>query len=304
MNIEVDKLIYPLFVKKGRNLKEEILSMPGVYRFSPDLLVKEVGVLKKLGIRRILIFGIPLTKDPKGTSSYVEGNMVSSAVKLIKFFHPEMTIITDVCLCNYTTHGHCGIIKKRTRKIDNIATLKALSRIALSHANAGADCVAPSAKAKNEVRAIRKTLDSSGFKHIKIMGYSAKFASNFYGPFRDIADSAPRFGDRKSYQLDYARADHALDRAKQDIKEGADIIMVKPTLGYLDIVKNLKHRFKHPLAAYNVSGEYSMVKNGVKAGFWKEKDMVLEIISSIKRSGADYIITYHAKDIAKWLKKR
>lgn len=301
MDINLDSLIYPLFVKKGKCLREEILSMPGVYRFSLDFLLEEVTYLKRLGLRHFLLFGIPDKKDQYGKNAYNENNIAAKAVKLLKKSFPDITIITDVCLCAYTLHGHCGIIKDRSIGIDNSATLTALSRIAVSHAEAGADYVAPSAMAKGEVSSIRKALDKNGFKRTKILGYSAKFASNFYGPFRDIADSAPKFGDRKNYQLDYTKTSHALTKIRQDIADGADIIMVKPILGYLDIAKEVKAKFDSPLAVYNVSGEYSMVKKGVESGFWKEKEMVFEIMSSIKRTGADFIITYHAKDIARWM---
>jgi len=301
MDINLDSLIYPLFVKKGTCLREKIPSMPGVYRFSLDFLLEEIIYLKRLGLKHFLLFGIPDKKDQYGKNAYNENNIVAKAVKLLKKSFPEITIITDVCLCAYTLHGHCGIIKDRNIGINSRATLTALSRIAVSHAKAGADYVAPSAMAKGEVSAIRSALDKNGFKHTKIMGYSAKFASNFYGPFRDIADSAPKFGNRKDYQLDYTKTSCVLTKIKQDIADGADIIMVKPILGYLDIAKEAKATFNCPLSVYNVSGEYSMVKKGVEAGFWKEKDMVFEIMSSIKRTGADFIITYHAKDIARWV---
>ncbi len=301
MDINLDSLIYPLFVKKGTCLREKISSMPGVYRFSLDFLLEEIIYLKRLGLKHFLLFGIPDKKDKNGKRAYDKNNIVREAVKLLKKSFPEITVITDVCLCAYTLAGHCGIIKDTRKGIDSKATLLALSRIAVSHAEAGADYVAPSAMAKGEVRAIRKALDKNGFKRTKILGYSAKFASNFYGPFRDIADSAPRFGNRRDYQLDYTKTSHALTKIKQDIKDGADIIMVKPVLGYLDVAKDVKTKFDSPLAVYNVSGEYSMVKKGVESGFWNEQDMVFEIMNSIKRTGADFIITYHAKDIAKWV---
>jgi len=301
MNIDLGKLIYPLFVKKGRYLREEIVSMPGVYRFSPDMLLDQVLCLQKLGLKHILLFGVPDKKDWDGKLAYADKNIVAEAVGLLKKSFPEIIVITDVCLCSYTSHGHCGVIKDKRKGIDNKATLSSLCRIALSHAASGADYVAPSAMAENQVRAIRKALDRKGYKKTKILGYSVKFASNFYGPFRDIANSSPRFGDRSTYQLDYTDRENALKEIKDDIEEGADIIMVKPGLGYLDVVEEAKRKFKHPLAVYNVSGEYSMVKKGAQSSLWKEKDMVFEIISSIKRAGADFIITYHAKDIARWL---
>ena len=306
MDIKPNNLIYPLFVKRGSFAREEIQSLPGVYRLSPDMLLDEALSLKRLGIMKILLFGIPEKKDWQGKTSYEEKNIVSESVKLLKKSFPDMTIITDVCLCAYTSHGHCGVIKKGTKEIDLRATLKTLSRIALSHAASGADYVAPSAMAKGQVRSIRKALDKNGFKKTRILGYSAKFNSNFYGPFRDIADSAPRFGKR-TYQLDFSRREDALEAINSDIKEGADIVMVKPGLGYLDVVREASRRFDHPLAVYNVSGEYAMVKAYCKAqgsrlkALGIEKELVFEIISSIKRAGADYIITYHAKDIARWV---
>ncbi|NQT75182.1 MAG: porphobilinogen synthase [Candidatus Omnitrophica bacterium] len=306
MAIDLNSLIYPLFVKRGRWLREEISSLPGVYRFSPDRLLDEVLSLERLGITKILLFGIPEKKDWHGKAGYKKDNIVSESVRLLKKSLPGITVITDVCLCAYTLHGHCGIIKKGKKQIDVRSTLNVLSRIALSHAEAGADYVAPSAMAKDQVRAIRKALDKKGFKKTRILGYSAKFASNFYGPFRDIADSAPRFGKR-TYQLDFTSRGNALKEIESDIKEGADIVMVKPGLGYLDIVREARRKFRHPLAVYNVSGEYAMVKaycKGQAAGDKRqgmERGLVGEILASIKRAGADYIITYHAKDIARWL---
>ena len=304
MNIELDTLIYPLFVKKGEYVREEISSMPGVHRFSPDMLLDEVLYLQRLGITKVLLFGIPDKKDARGSAAYEKKNIVAEAVSLLKKSFPEITVITDVCLCAYTSHGHCGIIKNGKKNIDNPSSLKALSRMALSHAASGADYVAPSAMLENQVRAIRNTLDRNGYKRTKILSYSAKFASNFYGPFRDIADSSPKFGNRRAYQLDFTSREDALKEIEEDIKEGADVVMVKPGLSYLDIIKEARRKFRHPLAVYNVSGEYSMVKNGANNNSWREKDMVFEILSSIKRAGADYIITYHAKDIAKWLDNR
>ena len=303
-NINLNQLIYPLFVKEGEGLREEILSMPGVYRFSPDILVEEAAALAKKGLKAVLIFGVPKYKDWQGISAYKQGNIVSEAVRLLKVRVPEITVIADICLCAYTPEAHCGVVREGRTRIDNPATLKALSQAGLSYAQAGADFVAPSAMAKSQVRAIRNILDENGCQHTKIMGYSAKFASNFYGPFREIADSAPRFGDRRTYQLDYTESERALAEIEQDIAQGADRVMVKPALGYLDIVKEAKARFNYPLAVYNVSGEYAMVKKGAQLGFWDEKSMVLEIISSIKRAGADFIITYHAKNIAQWLNEQ
>lgn len=302
-SVSIDELIYPLFVKRGIGLREDIPSMPGVFRFSPDILVQEVSELEKVGLRRFLVFGVPDEKDWQGSNAYKENNIVSESVYSLKARFSNISIITDVCLCAYTSHGHCGVVNRGSKTIDNLATLELLANMALSHAQAGADFVAPSAMAKNQVKAIRSALDENGYTQTKILGYSAKFASNFYGPFRAVANSAPKFGDRRGYQLDYTKSESALAKIKQDIKEGADIVMVKPSLAYLDIVRDVKNKFNHPLAVYNVSGEYAAVKDGVKNGFWDEREIVFEIISSIKRAGADFIITYHAKDIASWLKR-
>lgn len=302
INIQKNDLIYPYFVTGGKDRKEAIRSFPGQFRFSLDRLIEDAEGLGRLGIDKILLFGIPYNKDKMGSYAYAKDNVVSSAVRKLKKYFPGITIITDVCLCAYTTHGHCGILKRQGHEIDNGATLKALSEIALSHAGSGADYVAPSAMAKKQVFAIRKVLDKEGFGDTKIMGYSAKFASSFYGPFRNAAKSAPKFGDRRAYQLDYRDRDKAIREVSDDIKEGADIIMVKPALSYLDIIKEVKSKFRKPLAAYNTSGEYAFVKYGARGGLWDERNMVFEIITSIKRAGADLIITYHAKDIARWLK--
>ncbi len=301
---KLTSLVYPVFLKAGKGLCEVITSMPGIYRYSPDALLEEVDELQKLGIEKILLFGLPEEKDDFGSAAYKEGNIISDTVKLLKQRFPKLIVITDVCLCGYTSHGHCGILKsKKPLSIDKKPTLSALARIAVSHAAAGVDYVAPSAMAKGQVRAIRAALNKEGYAKTKIMGYSAKFVSQFYGPSRDAADSAPKFGNRRGYQLDNADRGRALARVEDDIAEGADIIMVKPALGYLDIIRDVKNKFKHTLAAYNVSGEYAMVKAGSRAGYWDEKKMVFEIITAIQRAGADIIITYHARDIAKWLKE-
>ena len=300
-------LIYPLFVKEGRDVREEIESMPGVYRLSPDVLSEEIKEISRLGLNKVLIFGVPDKKDEQGSASYVRDNIVAAAVRLVKEHAPGITVMTDVCLCAYTSHGHCGIIRPQTTdhgpqknwEIDREATLDTLGRIAVTHAAAGADYVAPSAMTKGQVGTIRKALDSNGYEDVKIMAYSAKFASKAYGPFRNVADSAPRFGDRKGYQLDHSSTEEALARIEKDISEGADIVMVKPALWYLDIVKEAKTRISIPLAVYNVSGEYAMVKEGAKAGLWDEEEIVDEIVSSMRRAGADLIITYHAKEIAR-----
>jgi porphobilinogen synthase len=306
--VNLDSLIYPLFVKRGSNAQEPISSMPGVYRFSPDRLLIEVKKLKDIGIDKILLFGVPEEKDEYGTGAYRDGNIVADTVALLKRHFPEIIIMTDVCLCAYTTHGHCGALKesageKRDVSIDKEETLSLLAEIAVSHAAAGVDYVAPSAMQRGQVGAIREALNKGGYKDTKIMGYSAKFASQFYGPFRDIAESAPKFGDRSTYQLGYDNRKRVFERIDEDIRQGADIVMIKPALAYLDIIKEAKAWFRHPLAVYNVSGEYAMVKAGAKSGYWDEKKAVFEIITAMRRAGADLIITYHAYDIAQWLKE-
>ena len=302
-NISKGSLIYPYFVVAGRARKQRIKNFPGVFRFSSDLLVKDMASTYRFGIRSVLLFGVPQAKDSAGSTAYSCDNPVAQAIKDIKVNFPGMTVIADVCLCAYTTHGHCGVLGPGTSRINRKATLDALSRTALFYARAGADWVAPSAMAKGQVLAIRRALDKSGFKKVRIMGYSAKFNSNFYWPFRDAADSAPRFADRSKYQLDCLDADKALTEIKEDIDEGADMVMVKPALSYLDIITRSRRKFNFPLAAYNVSGEYSMVKYASRAGFLDERKAVMEIISSIKRAGADKIISYHARDIAQWLRE-
>ena len=309
ISLKPDNFIYPYFVVSGRARRERIDSFPGVFRFSVDKLLKDLSELEELGIRKILLFGLPDKKDGFGSQAYGEDNIIASAVKEIKRRYPGLLVMTDVCLCAYTDHGHCGVLKSQGHKvtrsqveIDGGKTLKALAQMALSHADSGADYVAPSAMARHQVSAIRKVLDTHGLKDTKIMGYSAKYASNFYGPFRDAADSSPALGDRSAYQLDFSRGAPAMKEIASDIKEGADIVMVKPALAYLDIIKEASIRFRKPLAAYNVSGEYVMVKHGARLGLWDEKKVVFEIITSIKRAGADLVITYHAKDIARWLR--
>ena len=301
--IHVQDLIFPYFVIEGTHKQEPILSMPGVSRLSIDLLIKNISQAKILGISSILLFGVcpPGQKSDRGSHAHASQNIVARAVKAIKQNFPNLTVITDVCLCAYTTHGHCGILEKRSGKIASEPTLAALSEMALSHAQAGADWVAPSAMAHHQVRAIRRALDHGGFRKTKVLGYSAKFASNFYGPFRDAADSSPKFGDRSGYQLDYADPKKALKEISDDIHEGADMVMVKPALSYLDIIKEARLKFNFPLAAYNVSGEYTLVKHGAQKGLWDERKMVTEILTSIKRAGANQIITYHALDVARWL---
>lgn len=289
--LSVKDFILPYFVIEGRNKKEPIKSMPGIYHLSVDNLIKDIRESRNLGIKAILIFGIPRKKDALGTGAYQRDGIVQKAVQQIKKEIKDIVVITDVCLCGYTTHGHCGVVDKFI--IDNDETLKILAKIALSHARSGADFVAPSAMMDGQVRAIREALDKNGFGDVGILAYSAKYASNFYGPFREALDSEPKFGDRKSYQMDFRNADEALREIKEDIDEGADIVMVKPALAYLDIIYRAKEKFNIPVAAYNVSGEYALVK---------EKNLILEVLTSIKRAGADLIISYHAKEAAKWLR--
>lgn len=302
--VSVKDLILPCFVIEGTRRKEPIRSMPGISRFTVDLLSKEISQARRLGIRSVILFGVCSRRhrNETGEYAYSPNSIVARAVAAIKDIFSDVCVMTDICLCAYMSHGHCGIVKKGSRHIDVKATLEALSKMAVTHARAGADWVAPSAMTHRQVRTLRRALDRYGFKKTKILGYSAKFASNFYGPFRDAADSAPQFGDRSGYQLHYADSKRALREIADDIQEGAAMVMVKPALSYLDILKEARLKHPFPLAAYNVSGEYAMVKQGAKAGFWDEKKMVFEILSSIKRAGADKIITYHAKDAAGWLK--
>ncbi|MBA7465997.1 Delta-aminolevulinic acid dehydratase [subsurface metagenome] len=297
--IEVGDLVYPLFVVEGSQLKQEITSMPGIYRYSNDLIPEEVKDIAKLGIPAIILFGIPENKDEIGSSAYHPEGVVPQAIRTIKKVTPELLVMTDVCLCEYTSHGHCGIIVNGY--VDNDKTLELLAKAALSYAEAGADVVAPSDMMDGRVKVIRQALDRNGFQHIPILAYAAKFASAFYGPFREAADCTPQFGDRRSYQMAPSNWREALREVEQDIAEGADMVMVKPALAYLDIVRKVRDTFNYPLAAYNVSGEYVMVKAAVKQGWLDEREIVLEILTAIKRAGADIIITYHAKDAARWL---
>ncbi len=298
--LSVEDFIYPIFVEEGANIKEEIPSMEGIYRYSVDRVLKEVEEVESLGIKSILLFGIPASKDELGTEGYAEDGIVQKATREIKKVFPQMYVITDVCMCEYTSHGHCGILKDNGY-VDNDKTLEYLGKIALSHVKAGADMVAPSDMMDGRIEYIRHYLDENGFETIPIMAYSAKYASSFYGPFRDAADSSPAFGDRRSYQMDPANTDEAMREIELDIMEGADIIMVKPALSYLDIIRRAKDNYNMPLAAYNVSGEYSMLKMAVKEGLLDET-AILESLLSIKRAGADIIISYFAKDVAKILK--
>ncbi|GLI18786.1 MULTISPECIES: porphobilinogen synthase [Tepidanaerobacter] len=301
-SLDVKDLIYPYFVVEGENVKEEIEAMPKVFHFSIDKLVKDVKETYELGIPAILLFGIPSSKDEVGSQAYASSGIVQRAVRAIKEAIPSMIVITDVCLCEYTSHGHCGVVENGY--VDNDKTLELIAKTALSHVKAGADMVAPSDMMDGRVGCIRQILDSEGYVTVPIMAYSAKYASGFYGPFREAAQSAPQFGDRRSYQMDPANSDEALREIALDIEEGADIVMVKPALAYLDIIRRAKDSFKVPLATYNVSGEYSMIKAAALKGWLDEKVVALESLTSMKRAGADMIITYFAKDAAKWLTTR
>ena len=298
-SLGVDDLIYPLFVIHGRGVRHEVESMPGVFQYSVDKLTREAKEIAALGINAVLLFGIPESKDESGSSAYQPDGVIQQAIRAIKKAAPGLLVITDVCLCEYTSHGHCGLVVDGD--VDNDKTLDLLARMALSHAEAGADIVAPSDMMDGRVKTIREALDKSGFVDLPIMSYAVKYASAFYGPFRDAAQSAPQFGDRRSYQMDSANVREALREAEQDVAEGADIIMVKPALAYLDVISKVRETFNHPVAAYNVSGEYSMVKAAASRGWIDERRVVMEILTSIKRAGADVIVTYHAKDVARWL---
>lgn len=291
--------IYPLFVAPGNKFKKEVSSMPGVYQMSIDEILKECEEVKKLGIPAIILFGIPEKKDELGSDAYNPDGIIQRAVRSIKKEIPELYVITDVCLCEYTSHGHCGIVKGD--EIVNDASVELLAKEALTHAQAGADMVAPSDMFDGRVRSIREILDKNGYVNTPIMSYAAKFASGFYGPFREAAESTPQFGDRRSHQMDPANSDEALREVQTDIEEGADIVMVKPALSYLDIIRRVKDKFQVPTAAYNVSGEYSMIKAASKLGWIDEQRVMLEVLTSIKRAGADLILTYFAKDAAKLL---
>jgi len=299
--VEIGDMVYPLFIVEGSSIKQEIVSMPGVFRFSPDQLPREIEEVAKLGIPAVLLFGIPEHKDEVGSAAYHPEGGIQQAIRIIKQSVPELLVVTDICLCEYTSHGHCGIIVNGY--VDNDQTLPLLARTALSHAEAGADIVAPSDMMDGRVKAIREALDEGGFQHIPILAYAAKYASAFYGPFREAAESTPQFGDRRSYQMDPPNLREALREVEQDIAEGADIVMVKPALAYLDVIRRVRDTFDCPLAAYNVSGEYAMVKAAAQQGWLDEKRIVMEILTAIKRAGADIIITYHAKEAANWLKE-
>ena len=299
--ISKDDLVYPLFLEEGKNIKTEISSMPGQYRISIDMLKEELEELNKLGVNSVLLFGIPKEKDPMGKEAYNESGIIQEGIKYIKKHSPHMVVITDVCMCEYTSHGHCGILDDTG--VVNDLTIPYMAKIALSHARAGADIVAPSDMMDGRIAEMRKTLDENGFKELAIMSYAVKYSSSFYGPFRDAADSAPTHGDRKQYQMDYRFSIDAVSEAQADIDEGADIIIVKPALAYLDVISKIKANFDVPIVAYSVSGEYSMVKAASQNGWIDEKSIVMEKTYAMKRAGANIIITYFAKDIARWLKE-
>jgi len=292
--------IYPMFVCSGTNVRKEVGSMPGVYQQSVDQIVEECREVESLGIPAVILFGLPETKDPKGASSLAKTGVVQRAIEAIKAAKLNLLVITDVCLCEYTDHGHCGVMDHG--EVMNDATLEILAQQALSHARAGADIVAPSDMMDGRVAAIRNLLDGHKFETVPILAYAAKYCSGFYGPFREAAQSAPQVGDRRSYQMDPANAREAIKEVALDLEEGADMIMVKPALAYLDIIRAVRERFDVPVGAYNVSGEYAMVKAAAQNGWIEEKRVVLEILTGIQRAGADMILTYHAKDVARWLK--
>ncbi|MBS4535476.1 porphobilinogen synthase [Clostridium sp. D2Q-14] len=299
--LDIEDLIYPLFIVEGEGIKREISSLKGNYHFSVDMLIKEIEEIRSLGIRSVLLFGIPKEKDECGSEGYSEDGIIQKAIRAIKKNFNDIYVITDVCMCEYTDHGHCGIINEEGY-VENDITLEYLAKISVSHARAGADMIAPSDMMDGRIGYIRKALDEAGYKNIPIMSYSAKYCSSYYGPFRDAADSAPSFGDRKTYQMDIANSDEAMREVHSDIEEGADIVMVKPALSYLDIIRRVKDEKNIPIAAYSVSGEYAMLKMAVEKGILNE-DVIYESILSIKRAGADMIITYFAKELASKIKE-
>jgi porphobilinogen synthase len=299
--LEAGNLVYPLFVVPGSQVRKEIPSMPDVFHLSPDMAVKEAAEAFALGIPAVIVFGLPEYKDAEGSSAWDMNSPVQKAMSMIKAALPELVVIGDVCLCEYTSHGHCGLLKGH--EVDNDSTLELLAKVAVSQAQAGADMIAPSDMMDGRILAIRNALNENGYSHVSIMSYAVKYASAYYGPFRDAADSTPQFGDRRGYQMDPANSREAMREVELDIAEGADIIMVKPALAYLDIVRQVRDRFDYPLAVYNVSGEYAMVKAAAAQGWIDEKRTVMETLLSMKRAGADIIITYHAMDVARWLKE-
>jgi len=299
--LSVSDFIYPLFIVEGDNIRNEISSMPGQFQLSIDQAVRECEELQRLGINSVILFGIPNEKDEAGSGAYAGDGIVQKTLRAVKAQFPDLVVITDVCLCEYTSHGHCGVIENSD--VDNDRTLKLLVKEAVSHAECGSDIIAPSDMMDGRVGAIRQALDEKGYTQIPIMAYSAKYSSAFYGPFREAAESAPQFGDRKSYQMDPGNSDEAMREIALDIQEGADMVMVKPALSYLDVIRRAKDNFGLPVAAYNVSGEYSMIKAAAERGWLDGEKVMLETLTSIKRAGADVIITYFAKDVAKLLNR-
>ncbi len=293
-----EDFIYPLFVKSGTNFKKEIDSMPGVYQMSIDEILKECEELKNLGLYAIILFGIPEVKDSIGSDALCEHGIIASAIKAIKKAHPDMFIVTDLCFCEYTDHGHCGILDMKHETVNNDATLEILGKQAVIHAKAGADMIAPSGMMDGTISALRSALDEAGFINLPIMAYSTKFASAYYGPFRDVAESSPSFGDRRTYQMNPANRREAINESIEDEKEGADILMIKPALAYMDIIRDVKEHTSLPLAVYNVSGEYAMLKAAQKANLIDYERVMMETLLGFKRAGADIIITYHAKEAA------
>ena len=302
-HLSVNDFIYPLFAKPGEGIKEEVGSMPGVYQMSIDEIVKECDVLKALGIKSIILFGIPEVKDSVGSDAMCDHGIIAQTVRAVKAAHPDMFVVTDLCFCEYTDHGHCGVLDPVLHTVDNDITLGNLAKQAVVHAKAGADMIAPSGMMDGMITAIRERLDGAGFVNLPVMSYSTKFASAYYGPFRDVAESSPSFGDRRSYQMNPANRNEAILESIEDEKEGADILMVKPALAYLDIVRDIKENTSLPLAVYNVSGEYSMLKMAARAGVIDYEKVMMETLIGFKRAGADIIITYHAKEAAELLQK-
>jgi len=300
-SLSANDLIYPMFSAFGKGIRKEISSMPGIYQQSIENIVEEAQEAYELGVPAVILFGIPEQKDAMGSDAYSDTGIIQDTIRAIKKSVPNLAVITDVCLCEYTDHGHCGVIKNGD--VDNDETLELLAREALSHAQAGADMVAPSDMMDGRVAAIREALDNNGHKDVPLMSYAVKYASGYYGPFREAAESTPQFGDRRSYQMDPANRLEAIREARMDVEEGADILMVKPGLPYLDIVREVRNEFNLPLAVYNVSGEYSMVKAAANMGWIDEDRVIMETMLSFKRAGADLILTYHAKEVAKLLKK-
>jgi porphobilinogen synthase len=300
--LSVDDFVYPLFIEEGENIETEIVSMPGIKRYSLDRISKELEEVVELNIPAVLLFGIPSNKDEEGTETWNDNGIMQQAIRFIKKNYPTLYVITDVCFCEYTSHGHCGII--HNNDVDNDATLVNIAKQVVSHAKAGVDMVAPSGMMDGTIKMVREALDNTGFVNLPIMAYSVKYASSFYGPFRDAADSAPTFGDRRTYQMDPANRDEGLREANFDDQEGADILMVKPALSYLDIIRDLKNDFDRPIACYNVSGEYAMVKAAAEKGWIDGEKVMMESLLSMKRAGASIIITYFAKEAARVLKKQ